>query len=130
MAAYNVEMRQRVGGVFGDTIYLKANWNHMDNKPTTFTATAHTHGNITNDGKIGSTATLPIITTTDGVLTVGSFGTAAGSFCQGNDSRLADVRNLAYVTSCPTAINSIGLKAYVGSTDCATKYAGWFYIIT
>lgn len=56
------------------------------------TPTAHTHGNITNAGAIGSTANLPIITTTSGVLTVGSFGTAANTFCQGNDSRLSDTR--------------------------------------
>jgi hypothetical protein len=54
----------------------------------TLSTTTHTHGNITADGKIGSTATLPIITTTGGALTTGSFGTGAGTFCQGNDSRL------------------------------------------
>ena len=56
------------------------------------TPTSHSHGNITNDGKIGSTATLPIITTTAGALTTGSFGTGAGTFCQGNDSRLSNAR--------------------------------------
>jgi len=57
-----------------------------------FAASSHAHGNITTDGKIGSTATIPIITGTAGILQAGSFGTAAGSFCQGNDSRLSDVR--------------------------------------
>jgi microcystin-dependent protein len=52
----------------------------------------HTHGNITNAGAIGTTATLPIITGTNGVLQAGAFGTVAGSFCQGNDARLADAR--------------------------------------
>lgn len=56
------------------------------------TPTSHTHGNITNDGKIGSTANKPIITTTNGKLTTGSFGTSANTFCQGNDSRLSDAR--------------------------------------
>jgi len=41
---------------------------------------------------IGSTANLPVITTTGGVLTTGSFGTAINTFCQGNDSRLSDSR--------------------------------------
>ena len=54
--------------------------------------TNHTHGNITSDGKIGSTANLPIITTTSGKLTTGSFGTTANTFCQGNDSRLSNAR--------------------------------------
>lgn len=56
------------------------------------TPTAHTHGNISNTGTIGSTANLPLITTTGGAVTTGAFGTAANSFCQGNDSRLSDAR--------------------------------------
>lgn len=52
------------------------------------TPTAHTHGNITNAGAIGSTSGLPIITTTSGVLTTGAFGTTAGTFAEGNDSRI------------------------------------------
>ena len=56
------------------------------------TPTAHTHGNITNAGAIGTTASLPIITGTSGVLQAGSFGTIAGTFCQGNDARLSDSR--------------------------------------
>jgi len=59
---------------------------------TAFAAASHTHGNITNAGAIGGTANLPIITTTSGVLTTGSFGTAANTFCQGNDVRLSDAR--------------------------------------
>ena len=56
------------------------------------TPKSHTHGNITNTGAIGSTANLPVITTTSGKLTTGSFGSAANTFCQGNDSRLSDAR--------------------------------------
>lgn len=59
---------------------------------TDFAATTHAHGNITSAGAIGVTANLPLITTTSGVVTTGSFGTAANTFCQGNDSRLADSR--------------------------------------
>lgn len=55
-------------------------------------SSTHVHGNITNDGAIGSTANRPVITTTSGVLTTGTFGTAANTFCQGNDSRLSDAR--------------------------------------
>jgi len=60
--------------------------------PSTFTPSSHTHGNITNAGAIGSTANLPVITGASGALTVGSFGTTANTFCQGNDSRLFDAR--------------------------------------
>ena len=48
------------------------------------TPTSHTHGNITNDGKIGSTANKPLITTTGGEVTTGSFGTSANTFAEGN----------------------------------------------
>lgn len=53
---------------------------------------AHTHGNVTNDGKIGTTAGLPVKTGTAGALEAGAFGTTSGTFCQGNDSRLSDSR--------------------------------------
>lgn len=56
----------------------------------------HAHGNVTNAGAIGSTANLPIITGASGVLSAGSFGTTANTFCQGNDSRLSDTRTPNY----------------------------------
>ncbi|NBW18710.1 MAG: hypothetical protein EBR82_63130, partial [Caulobacteraceae bacterium] len=59
---------------------------------TTTPPASHTHGNIANDGKIGSTANLPLITTTAGAVTTGAFGTGATDFCAGNDSRLSDAR--------------------------------------
>lgn len=62
------------------------------NTGTVATARLPTIGNITNAGAIGSTANLPVITTTSGVLTAGAFGTGANQFCQGNDSRLSDTR--------------------------------------
>jgi len=68
--------------------------------------TSHSHGNITNAGAIGTTSGLPIITTTSGVLTVGSFGSTAGSFCQGNDSRLSDSRTPLTHTHAATDIVS------------------------
>lgn len=52
----------------------------------------HTHGNITNDGKVGTTANQPLITGTGGAVQAGSFGNAANTFCEGNDSRLSDAR--------------------------------------
>jgi hypothetical protein len=55
-------------------------------------ASSHAHGNITSAGAIGSTANLPIITTTGGVLTTGSFGSSANTFCEGDDSRLSNAR--------------------------------------
>ena len=52
----------------------------------------HTHGNITNDGKVGTAANKPLITGTGGVVQAGAFGNQANTFCEGNDSRLSDAR--------------------------------------
>ena len=49
-----------------------------------YSLTSHGHGDITSDGKIGSTSGKPIITTTSGKLTTGSFGSTSGTFAEGN----------------------------------------------
>ena len=49
------------------------------------TPLSHTHGNITNDGKIGSTANLVIQTTTNGVLSAKTAGTTS-QFLRGDGS--------------------------------------------
>ena len=63
-------------------------WENKSLSSAGIAAASHTHGNITNAGAIGSTSGLPIITTTSGVLTTGTFSTTAGTFCEGNDARL------------------------------------------
>jgi hypothetical protein len=87
-------------------------------------STSHTHGNITNAGAIGSTANIPLITTTGGVITAGSFGSAANTFCQGNDSRLSDARTplahthaIADVTNLQTTLDG---KASTSHTHAIT----------
>ena len=58
----------------GAEVNVNADWNASSgdaqilNKPTAMTPSSHAHGNITNDGKIGSTADLPVFTTTAGAL--------------------------------------------------------------
>ena len=47
---------------------------------------------VTQATQNNASANLPIITTTGGGITTGSFGTTANSFCQGNDVRLSDAR--------------------------------------
>jgi hypothetical protein len=77
-----------------------------------FASGTHAHGNITNAGAIGTTATLPIITGASGVLTAGSFGTTAGTFAQGNDARLSDARTpLAHTHGNITNVGAIGTTA-------------------
>ena len=71
---------------------------HVHPTDTSRAASSHAHGNISNNGAIGSTANLPIITGSNGVLQASSFGTGANTFCQGNDSRLSNART-------PTAHN-------------------------
>jgi hypothetical protein len=51
-------------------------------------ATSHAHGSITADGKVGTTSGLPLKTGTAGVVEAGAFGTTAGTFAEGNDSRI------------------------------------------
>lgn len=59
-------------------------WNDITNKPDSFTPASHTHGNLTNDGKVGTESGKPLITTTGGAVTAGAFGTTAGTFAEGN----------------------------------------------
>jgi hypothetical protein len=51
-----------------------------------------THTHTGAQVNVGTTANLPLKTGTNGVIEAGSFGTAAGSFCEGNDARLSDAR--------------------------------------
>ena len=73
----------------GTNVFVKNNDSRLTDSRT---PTSHTHGNISNDGKVGSTSGKPLITTTGGSVTTGSFGTSSGTFCEGNDSRLSDAR--------------------------------------
>lgn len=57
----------------------------------------HVHGQIKNNGAIGSTSGLPIITANNGILTTGRFGTSSSTiatdFVNCSDSRLSDRRD-------------------------------------
>ena len=76
----------------GDVGYLMQGQNSLASDLAGKASDNHVHGNVTSDGKIGSTSGLPVVTGASGVLQAGSFGTAAGTVCQGNDSRLSDAR--------------------------------------
>lgn len=60
-------------------------------------------------------------------LAKGSNGTLLGVNGSGN---LAYTTGLPYTTTAPTAANTDGIKIAVLSSDPATKYNGWLYIIT
>jgi hypothetical protein len=87
------------------------------------TPTAHTHGNITNAGAIGTTSGHIVITTTSGVLTTAAtissgqvsglggaatlnVGTAAGTVAAGDDARLSDARTPTAHTHAASDITS------------------------
>jgi hypothetical protein len=92
-----------------DTACSDGNFLYVGDAPT-----SHVHGNITNAGAIGSTSGLPIITTTSGVLTTGSFGTTAGTFAAGDDSRITGAlsTSIAAATYVPLSrtINTLSLS--------------------
>lgn len=56
----------------------------------------HAHGNITKEGKVGTTPNVPLITGTDGVVQAGSFGSGANNFARGNHGH-SDLASIAYV---------------------------------
>lgn len=84
-------------------------------------ASSHAHGSLTSDGKIGTAAGVPIITGTSGVLQAGSFGTTAGSYCQGNDSRLSDARTPTDSSVTSTKIASSAVTADKLAADAVTE---------
>ena len=65
----------------GTNVFVKNNDSRLTDSRN---PNSHTHGNLSNDGKIGTTANKPIITGNNGVLSVGSFGTTANTFAEGN----------------------------------------------
>jgi hypothetical protein len=106
--------------VTSTTMVANLNADLLDgNQASAFALSSHTHGNISNTGAIGTTANLPIITTTSGVLVTGTFGTGVGTFCAGDDSRLATQTAVSgqagYVASSLT-FNSSGTGAASGTT--------------
>lgn len=106
-------------------------WSTLTGTPTTLSgygisdaaSSTHVHGNVTNSGAIGSTANLPIITGTSGVLQAGAFGTGANTFCQGNDSRLSDDRTANGIRTATTVV-SVSAAAAPTSGQVLTATSG------
>lgn len=86
----------------------------------------HTHGNITNDGKVGTTANKPLITGTGGVVQAGSFGNQANTFCEGNDSRLSDARTPVAHTHTKSDVTDLFNSANTWSGE--NKYTSGFIL--
>jgi hypothetical protein len=63
-----------------------------------------THTHTGAQVNVGTTANLPLKTGTNGVVEAGAFGTAAGSFCAGDDARLAAIPPAS--TATPSALGT------------------------
>jgi hypothetical protein len=81
----------------------------------------HSHGNINSSGAVGTTSGLPLVTGTGGVVQAGSFGTTAGTFCEGNDSRLT-----AGVSG-PIVEGRLTLVSGIASPTGNQTGKGWLY---
>ena len=92
-------------------------WTGVTGKPNNYPPSSHTHGNITYDGAIGTTQGKPVITGVHGILSTGSFGTTAGTFCEGNDSRLSDARTPVAHTHGKSDITDLFNSANVWTGD-------------
>lgn len=68
-------------GADGTNVFVANNDSRLSDART---PTSHAHGNLSNDGKLGTTSGKPVITTTGGAITTGSFGTGSGTFAEGN----------------------------------------------
>jgi hypothetical protein len=78
-----------------------------------------------SDLKLGTTANLPLKTGTNGVVEAGSFGTSAGSFCEGNDARLSDARTaLAHKSSHSTGGTDALAPSDIGAQSIFARSEG------
>jgi hypothetical protein len=83
------------------------------NATGTVALTSHTHGSITSDGKLGSTANLPLITTTGGTISTGSFGTTTNTFCAGNDARIDNLHTVVNTSAATLTITQADNNEYI-----------------
>ena len=97
------------------------------NDPTiTLTGDVTGSATMTNLGNVSITATVADDSHNHTIANVDGLQTSLN----GKLSTTAAAAAVSYVTSCPTSANNTGMKVYVGSTDCSTKYSGWLYLIT
>ena len=80
MADKNIVIQRNNAGTI-DNIYPQTQWGNVLNKPTTFTPTAHSHGNISNDGAISSATVTPA--DQDRILIADASGTTFGKIERG-----------------------------------------------
>lgn len=114
------------------TYYLNFNgWPGVRDVLLEAAPSSHSHGNITTSGAIGVTANRPLITTTNGVITTGVFGSSVNTFCQGNDPRLSDARtplshthSSSDITNFNSSVSGLVSGVYVPVTRTITPGSG------
>lgn len=74
--AYNVNAYAKVSTLYRQ-LFIGSRWEQIPNKPQTFVPSPHGHGDLTDDGRIGTTANRVIVTTTAGKLTAKAAGTTS-----------------------------------------------------
>lgn len=90
-------------------------WSDVIGVPSSMTPSSHAHGNITNDGKIGTAANKAAYTTTNGVVTAGTLPAAAGGT---GKTTLKDAAN-ALINALDTGSSNLTANDYV-----ITQYVG------
>jgi hypothetical protein len=126
MADNNITLKRITGSGTSDNLYPRTNWDQVLNKPTTFTPTSHTHGNISNLGVLNTNTAAGsgqhLVITTD----VGDFiqqsaitlGTSTTSFLR-NDGAWATPAGAGTVTTSGT-ITTNTIPYWVTTTALGT----------
>ena len=116
----------KVAATFQD---IKITKSQVSDFPTKMTPSSHTHGNITNDGKIGTTADLGIVTGTGGKVTAKDFTKASpttvpdtttefiSTVAQGSDGAISATKKA--IT--PASTSAAGIVQLSSSTSSSSE---------
>jgi hypothetical protein len=105
-------------------------YNSLSDVPASFEPSSHAHGSISNDGKIGDTSGLLVVTTTDGVLTtsttvdVSQVYSADGNWFL-NAPHLIDFLGQLANNEFSDAIDSVGGVPWSTITNTPTTLSGY-----
>ena len=106
-------------------IPLSQEYNAIYHRPSSYTPSSHTHGNIDNSGilKISNTAQTnkPLITNSSGTIIAGAFGTSSGQFAEGNHTHTVPSYTLVQTIG---PKNGVTAKIYTDDRNVYIKYSG------
>jgi hypothetical protein len=129
MADLDFTLKRRNGAGY-DVLLPTTTWTQVEDKPTTFTPTAHTHGNITDDGRVATNTTIVsgshlVITNATNFIQQASleFGTSSTSFLANNGTWVTPAGGGNVSTNGTITTNTIPFWATtstIGSLSTAT----------